>query len=75
MSERAREFTVFIPEGLYKRIAREVVNEKYVTPYLLAEKYNMTISLAKRVIRRLVKEGILIEYAHNRRAPIYVPKK
>ena len=75
MSEKAREHTAFVPDYLYRRISRDIVKEKYVTPYLLAEKYNMTISLAKQVLRRLEREGIVKLYAYNRRAPIYIPAK
>ena len=64
---------VEVPESLYKRIARDVQREKLVTPYMLAEKYNMTVSLAKKVLRRLESEGYVKLYARNRRAPIYVP--
>ncbi len=64
---------VEVPEGLYQRIKREIVKEKFVTPYMLAERYNMTITLAKRVLRRLVREGVMRVYSYNRRAPIYVP--
>ncbi len=74
MSE-ARQYVAYVPEQLYKRIAREVVKEKFVTPYMIASKYNMTVTLAKQVLRRLVKEGILVEVLHNRRASIYVPAK
>ncbi len=69
---RAR-LEVEVPESLYQRIKREIVREKFVTPYMLAERYNMTITLAKRVLRRLVREGVLRVYSYNRRAPIYVP--
>ena len=76
MSERAgREFTAFVPENVVKRIAREVQREKFVTPYMIAERYSMTISLAKQVLRRLEREGVVELYAKNRRAPIYVPKR
>ncbi len=73
MSEKGREYTILLPENLYKRIARDIQREKLVTPYMLAEKYNMTVSLAKRVLRRLEAEGYIKLYAKNRRAPIYVP--
>ncbi|KSW12236.1 hypothetical protein CF15_05645 [Pyrodictium occultum] len=76
MSERSgHEYTAFIPESLYKRISREIRREKYVTPYMLSEKYDMTVSLAKQVLRRLEKEGIVELYAPNRRAPIYIVKE
>jgi len=72
-TETRTRLEVEVPEGLYQRIKREVAREKFITPYMLAERYNMTITLAKRVLRRLVKEGVLRVYAYNRRAPIYVP--
>ncbi len=75
MPEKEREYTAFVPEKLYQRIRRAIVHEKYVTPYQLAEKYNMTISLAKKVLRRLEKEGVVKLYAYNRRAAIYLPVK
>lgn len=75
MSEKAgKEFTAFVPENLMKRIKREIVREKFVTPYMLAEKYNMAMSLAKRVLRRLEQEGIVELYARSRRASIYIIK-
>ncbi|MET1101731.1 MAG: 30S ribosomal protein S25e [Pyrodictiaceae archaeon] len=76
MSERkGREFDAFIPESLYKRILSEIRREKYITPYTLAEKYNMNISLARQLLRRLAEEGVVKVYSYSRRAPIYVPIK
>lgn len=75
MAERAgREYTAFVPEDLYKRIVREIRREKYLTPYILAEKYSMTLSLAKRVLRKLETEGLVELYSPNRRASIYLVK-
>ena len=73
MSER--QYRAFIPENLYRRIAREVLREKFITPTMLASKYGITVTLAKQVLRRLAREGLLVEYMHNRRAPIYVPAR
>ncbi|BEP17681.1 hypothetical protein PYJP_10330 [Pyrofollis japonicus] len=76
MAERsAREYTAYVPEDLYKRITRDIRREKYLTPYMLAEKYNMTVSLAKKVLKRLEREGLVELYAPNRRAAIYLVKK
>ncbi len=72
MSEKAREFTAFVPENIYRRIARDIRREKFVTPYAIAEKYSMTISLAKQVLKRLESEGLVQLYAKNRRAPLYL---
>jgi small subunit ribosomal protein S25e len=75
VSEQGREYTAFVPEQLYRRIMREIRREKFITPYMLAEKYNMTISLARQVLRRLEREGVVELYSPNRRAPIYVVKR
>ena len=76
MSEKGgKQFTAFVPEGLVKRIAREIRREKFVTPYMVSERYSMTVSLAKQVLKRLEREGVVERYAPNRRAPIYLVKK
>jgi len=72
MSERTREFTAFVPDNVYKRIARDIRREKFVTPYMLAERYSMTLSLAKQVLRRLEAEGLVKLYSPSRRAPLYI---
>lgn len=75
MSKKAgREFRAFVPEDLVKRVRQEIVREKFVTPYMLAERYSITISLARRVLKRLREEGVLELYEPSRRASIYVVK-
>lgn len=76
MSERGgKQFTAFVPDGLVRRIAREIRREKFVTPYMVSERYSMTMSLARQVLKRLEKEGVVERYAPNRRAPIYLVKQ
>ncbi len=72
MSEKTREIVAFVPEDVYNRVKREIVREEFTTPYRVAEKYNMTISLARKVLSRLEREGIVKLYAKNRRTPIYL---
>jgi len=72
MAERSRDYVAFIPEELVKRITKEITREKFVTPYMLAERYNMTVSLARKLLRRLEKEGLVKLHAPSRRAPIYI---
>ena len=75
MSERGgRQFTAFVPDNVVKRISREIRREQFVTPNMIAERYSMTVSLAKKVLKRLEKEGLVELYAPNRRAPIYIVK-
>ncbi len=72
MSEKAREIVAFVPENVYSRIKKEIVREEFTTPYRVAEKYNMTISLARKVLSRLEREGVVKLYVKNRRTPIYL---
>ncbi len=71
--KKGREFKAYIPEGLKNRIAREIVKEKYVTPYTLSEKYNISVSLARHLLRELERKNIVKLVAKTRRAPVYVP--
>ncbi len=57
------------------RVAAEVSKMPYVTPYLLASKYGIKISAARRILKQLVDQGVLSVYDYNRRVPIFVPAK
>jgi len=48
-------------------------NVKYITPYMLATTYNITISDAKKVLNEAVKQGFMKLYSGGRRVKIYVP--
>ncbi|RLE78220.1 MAG: 30S ribosomal protein S25e [Thermoprotei archaeon] len=54
-------------------IAREVVKMRCITPYAVATKYNIKISLAKKVLRELAQRNIIRLVDRNRRVEIYVP--
>lgn len=57
------------------QILNEVKRLKYVTPYLLASKFSIKVSRAKKILRQLENEGILKYIDGNRRVRIYVPVK
>ncbi len=56
-------------------IAKDVKKMKYVTPYLIASKFGIKISRAKKVLKTLEEQGIVAAYDLNHRVPIYVPVK
>lgn len=51
----------------------EITKMPYITPYVVATKFGLKISRAKRILKRLAEEGVLAVYDYNRRVPIYVP--
>ncbi len=68
-------YDVTLPEELYKKAKREVLNEKAITPFTLAQKLGISISASKRILRRLESEGIVKLYSPGKRCPIYIPVK
>lgn len=80
--EKAREATLTLPKivplinaDLIKIAQSEVRKMKCITPYVLATRLNIKISLAKALLRALHVEGIIVPVNLNHRVPIYVPKE
>ncbi|HDI74596.1 MAG: 30S ribosomal protein S25e [Thermoprotei archaeon] len=59
---------------LIKLAESEVRKMKCITPYSLATKLNIKISLAKAILKTLSSEGIIVPVNLNHRVPIYTPK-
>ncbi len=59
---------------LIERAKKDIVKEKYLTPFRVAQKYNIKVSAARRLLKILADEGTIILYSSSRRTPIYVPK-
>lgn len=45
----------------------------YLTPYLVSEKYSISISTAKKILRVLLNENAVRMFSGGRRSPLYVP--
>jgi len=60
---------------LIEKARRELVKEKYVTPFRVAQKYGIKVSTARRLLRILAGEGLLSLVSGTRRARIYVPRQ
>lgn len=63
------------PKELVDRVRRDVKRRQfdYLTPYLLSEKYTVTISTAKKVLKELLEGGEIRLFSSGRRSPVYVP--
>ncbi|MEM3928949.1 MAG: hypothetical protein QXX48_01530, partial [Candidatus Korarchaeum sp.] len=53
----------------------EVVRSSYITPQSLAMKYNIRVSIARRLLRDLEREGLVVYVDGNSRIRIYMGTK
>jgi len=68
------EIIVELTPRLIERAKRELVREKWLTPYKVAQRYGITVSLARKLLRELEAQGVLVLFSANRRAPVYLPR-
>ncbi|MCY0874251.1 MAG: 30S ribosomal protein S25e [Acidianus infernus] len=61
-----------ISDEMIKKIQEEIKREKMITPYELATKTNITLSVAKRILKDLNAQGVIKEAFRNRRTAIYI---
>jgi small subunit ribosomal protein S25e len=50
-----------------------ISSSKIITPYMVAEKFNIKLSIAKQILKDLVKEGVLSIVSGDNRIRIYAP--
>jgi len=62
-----------ITPELVKRLERDLKRNTFnvLTPYTLAQSYNIRISTAKKLLREVAKKGIITLYSGGRN-PIYI---
>ncbi len=68
------ELTILdVPNELLKRLERDLKKGafKVLTPYTLAQAYEIKISTAKKLLRLAAKKGLIILYSGGR-TPIYI---
>ncbi|MEM0113843.1 MAG: 30S ribosomal protein S25e, partial [Metallosphaera sp.] len=63
---------ITISDEMVKRVQDEIKKEKIITPYTLATKSNITLSVAKRILKDLSAQGTIKEAYRNRRTAVYV---
>jgi len=70
----ARRADPLVPEELVEKARGDLRRESHLTPFTLAQRYDVTISVAKKILRILEEEGLIVRVGGTRRSPIYVPK-
>ncbi len=69
------EAIVELTESLVEQARRELSRERWITPYKVASRYGIKVSLAKKLLKRLEEEGVLVLFSKSRRSSIYVPRE
>ncbi|AWR97160.1 30S ribosomal protein S25e [Acidianus sulfidivorans JP7] len=62
---------IIISNDTIKKIQEEISREKMITPYTLANKVGVTLSVAKRILKDLNEQGTIKEVFRNRRTAVY----
>ncbi len=70
------EAQIEVSEEMFKRLERDLKRGTFnvLTPYTLAQAYNIRISTARKLLREAVKKKILILYSGGK-TPVYVSVK
>lgn len=63
---------VTVSDDMLKKVLDEVKKEKFITPYQLATNTGITISVAKKILETIEKQGEIKLLAKNRRVSLYV---
>lgn len=64
--------SVIIDQDTLKKVQDELKRETIVTPYVLSGKLNVTISVAKKILEELERQGVVKVAAKDRRTVVYV---
>jgi small subunit ribosomal protein S25e len=65
--EKKTQVSLLVDESLINRAIKEVTGLNIITPYVLASKLGVNISIAKRVMKELISRGMLTLVSKNRR--------
>ncbi|GAB6947499.1 30S ribosomal protein S25e [Vulcanisaeta sp. JCM 16161] len=69
--ERPTAKASLIDQKLLSDVEKEVVKWEYVTPYLVATRFNTKISVAYQILRALAGKGTLVLVSKGHRTEVY----
>ncbi|MGC9071500.1 MAG: hypothetical protein ACP5HK_02220 [Acidilobus sp.] len=64
-----------VTPDLVNRAKREVAKMKHVTPYRLSNVFGVKISVARRLLRELIRQGVVEQRIKNRRILVAAPRQ
>jgi small subunit ribosomal protein S25e len=65
--EKKTQVSLLVDESLINRAIKEVTGLNIITPYVLASKLGVNVSIAKRIMKELISRGMLTLVNKNRR--------
>jgi small subunit ribosomal protein S25e len=65
--EKKTQVSLLVDESLINRAIKEVTGLNIITPYVLASKLGVNVSIAKRIMKELISRGMLTLVSKNRR--------
>jgi small subunit ribosomal protein S25e len=65
--EKKTQVSLLVDESLINRAIKEVTGLNIITPYVLASKLGVNVSIAKRIMKELISRGMLALVSKNRR--------
>lgn len=69
--KESRQYSISEPPT--SEVVSFVSGQKYVTPYILAEKFGIKLSVARGIISNLSKQGVLKEVVGDSMLRVYTP--
>jgi len=60
---------------LIEKIKKDLKSFQYLTPLIVTNKYNVSLGVSKRVLRKLAEANLIKLVASNPRSPLYVIQK
>lgn len=64
-----------LDEKLFQTIAKDIQNMRVITPYEIASKYGIKMSVAFKILRNLSERGDLVLVSKGHRTEIYIPRR
>ncbi len=64
-----------IPQELLNKMLTDIKKSKYVTPTMLAQRYEIKVSSAKKILRKLENDRVVEPRVKTARLTVYVPVK
>jgi small subunit ribosomal protein S25e len=68
--EKKTQVSLLVDESLINRAIKEVTGLNIITPYVLASKLGVNVSIAKRIMKELISRGMLTLVSKNRRVMV-----
>ena len=71
MIDLAKQRKALITEEVHQEMLASVPKQKVITPHLVAKKFNVTLSIARAVMKTLAERGTIVPVLLSAKLSIY----